>query len=234
MKIHNQLEEVVVDTVNEIFDEEAQTGQTGYCTCDQCRLDVACYVLNRSRPRYTLSGRGVAHLNFDYQERLQEKADLVALIRAGIETVSRTKRPNFSHDDARTESPRPSGPLYNFPVIKGRVFHGSTFEPVNGVEVLLTSEGTPVKMIDARWQNPYPLVENVAGLYVFWPYPVAAQKDGETNSFSFAVELRDTAYEPLIHHFTMKLTATDSYVDSPHGNLYHRVEDLYLFPSPDE
>ena len=66
MDIHNLMEDIVLDTVNELFDAKVQGASSVWCTCRQCRMDVACFVLNRLKPEYVLSGRGGAYSEIDY------------------------------------------------------------------------------------------------------------------------------------------------------------------------
>ncbi|HRZ64078.1 MAG TPA: late competence development ComFB family protein, partial [Spirochaetia bacterium] len=61
MEIRNLMEDAVKAVVDELFELEAKDQRLGYCLCDQCRLDVACYVLNRIKPEYIVSSRGLAY-----------------------------------------------------------------------------------------------------------------------------------------------------------------------------
>ena len=71
MKIHNQMEDLVLNIVDEMFDSK-DIQESDICTCGQCRLDVACFVLNRISPEYIISSRGLAHLNSDYHQKYSE------------------------------------------------------------------------------------------------------------------------------------------------------------------
>ena len=229
MTIHNLMEDLVTKTVNEIFDEEEQQPRHGYCTCPQCRLDVVCYVLNRVPPQYAVSGRGLAHILSDYQDQLQTTADLVALINKGIQTVSATRRPQFAHDGA--DAPHaPEGPVYNFPVVEGRLLSGVTFEPVSGVAVSLLSEGTKVEMIDGNWPNPYPVSDRAAGSFFFWPFPVAAEAAGLPRSFDFELAVAAPEYDEIHHFFKIELVADPSFAGQIHYQRAHKLTNLVLFP----
>ncbi len=46
MNVHNLMENIVIETVNDIFEDKKKEG-FDMAECLQCRLDVACYVLNR-------------------------------------------------------------------------------------------------------------------------------------------------------------------------------------------
>ena len=194
MKIHNILEDIVISKVEEIFDEEAKDRVLGFCTCRQCRLDVACYVLNRSEPQYVVSGRGYAHLKSEYDEDSQKTTDITALVLEGIKKVSHSKRPFFPHSGENDEYPE-GGPFFNFPIIAGRIFDGKTFEPVSDIEVSLTSDGDLVPMKNPNWQNPYYVAESTAGTFMFWPGPVSAGSTGLQQTFQFRVATSSPVYD---------------------------------------
>ena len=228
-ELHNQMEERVTAIVNEIFSEEENTHRHGFCVCRQCRLDVACYVLNRLSPRYVVSGRGIAHVEADYAEKLQEEADIVALVREGVSVVSHTRRPNFDHLKSSEIEP-PEGPLYNFPILKGNLLVGDTFEPAAGVEILLLCEGKPAPGMNPNWQNPYPIPEKVPGTFVFWQRPISAKSPGEERTFELELKIEDPGYEECHHFLTLSLKSEASFINALHSDYRHEIEDIYLFP----
>lgn len=228
MKIHNLLEDIVIDKVEEIFDEEESNPTLGFCTCRQCRLDVACYVLNRVEPEYVVSGRGYAHLRAEYDGDSQKTADITALVTDGIKKVSRSKRPFFPHSGQK-EDDSPEGPYFNFPIIAGRVFDGKTFEPVSDIEVYLTSDGQIVPMKNPNWQNPYLIARSTAGNFMFWPGPVPAKKVGERNTVNFKITVVSELYEELSHFFTLEVTSSEERLDTFCINENYLLGDLYLF-----
>ena len=227
MNIHNQLEDEVLRKVNEIFDDEEAKQSMQFCTCHQCRLDVACYVLNRISPIYTVSGRGLAHLESDYPDKLQREADIVSLIKDGIEHVSGAKRPHFPHND-EGEKELPEGPFFNFPQIVGRIFNSINFEPVFGISVSLFINGNIVKMVNPNWQNPYQIVANATGVYSFWPYPEPADAKGLEKEFELELAVDDPAYTPLRHYIKVTAESTEGFLQYSKGTRIYNVEDLYL------
>lgn len=234
MKVHNLMEDLVSKTVNEIFDEEEKTGHQGFCTCHQCRLDVICYVLNRVTPQYAISGRGLAHLLSDYQDQLQTTADLVALANKGIQTVSATMRPQFVHGAVTEEEEEclfPEGPLFNFPVIEGRVLNGITFEPVSEVSVSLLQDGHLVRMIDGNWQNPYPVSDRAAGSFFFWPFPMKAALPDASKTVDFELTIAAPQYEELHHFIKLEVTADKVFTPSLHYQEAYKTDNLVLFPA---
>ena len=229
MNIHNQVEDLVISLVNDIFDEERATKKREFCVCAQCRLDVTCYALNRAKPRYVISERGLAHTEPTYLDQIQETADIVALIREGIERVSTTKRPFFPHSPDAGH--RPTGDfMYNFPVIKGRVFNGNTFEPIVNVDVFLKKESAMVEMVDPNWQNPCHLYDSGSGSFFFLPAPISTDEEGEINQFKFEIHVDDHRFEALHHFFTLAATSEGVFQDALHTNSSYSTEDIYLFP----
>jgi competence protein ComFB len=226
MKIHNQKEVQVITLVDEIFSDEKE--ERTFCTCGQCRLDVACYVLNRLEPRYVVSERGVAHTENPYQDRIQETADIAALIHEGIDRVSRTKRPDFPHNEESQLSAE-EGALCAFPMIKGRVFNGTTFEPVCNIDVFLRVNGEVVEMVDPNWQNPCHIYENGSGSFFFLPKPAAAESSGLDTSLSFEVFVDDKRFETLHHFFMIAPVRNESADFTVHTSEGYSTEDLYLF-----
>ena len=229
MDLHNQMEDRVTVLVDEIFADEGRQHRRGFCVCRQCELDVACYVLNRLPPRYVVSGRGIAHIDADYAEKLQENADVVALVHEGIEVVSRTRRPDFPHTP-ESDHGLPDGPLYNFPIIKGSVFFGGTFEPASGIEISLFCDGDAATMVDPNWQNPFRIPESVPGTYLFWQQPRQAAGVGLACEFELELRIDDPKFAQVNHFVTLALSSDSQFLNSLHTNNTHLVEDIYLFP----
>lgn len=235
MEIHNVTEDIVLDAVNEIFDDIENEGKKDRpCTCFQCRLDTACYVLNRSAPRYVVSSRGVARAETDSIERQQEDADVVSLIHEGIHKIAKSMRPHFEHRSDRDAPAVAEGPVFNFPTIIGRVFNGQNFEPLIDIDVFLLHEGKLAPMLDPNWQNPYRLISNTAGTFSFWPEPVAAQKEGIERKFEFAVAAAAPGLEELRHFFEVTLTSEHEAARSFSMQRTFKLPDLYLFPPETE
>lgn len=224
MNIHNQKETQVFSLIDEIFSEEQEKKEPAFCICGQCRLDVGCYVLNRLEPRYVVSERGVAHTDHPYQDKIQETADLAALIHEGIIRVSGQKRPDFPHTDAPHEQVEQSGE-YGFPMIKGRVFDGNTFEPICNIDVVLRTEGKLVEMVDPNWQNPCHIYDNSSGSFYFLPKPTPGGSAQPDNPIRFEIFIDDSRFEAL-HHFFMIAPGGNYVIDTSEG---YSTEDLYLF-----
>lgn len=232
MEIHNGTEDIVLRTVNEICDEIEREGKTDRpCTCYQCRLDTACYVLNRTAPRYVISSRGAVRVESEPMVRQQEDADVVALIHEGLQRVAKSQRPHFEHDAARREAPAPvEGPAFNFPTIMGRAFNGANFEPLSDIVVTLQCGGKQTQMIDPNWQNPFKLLANTAGTFSFWPISETAKTVGETRKFEFTVVAAGNGFEELRHFFEIEVVSEAKATGSFSMQRTFKLPDLYLFP----
>jgi len=231
MEIHNIIEELVFSSIQTIIDSFQSKGNPEQlCFCEQCRADVACYVLNRCSPRYIVSNRGAARLKQDAFEWQQLEADIVTLIHSGIRRIQHNQRPNVQHGDSAIPEKTPPTLSYNIPVIIGRIFDGSTFAPLAGVKVELRSNGDLVEMKDHNWQNPYTLVSNTAGSYTFWAMPVPAEIADDHKNFEYSIIIEAPDYETLTHFFKIPVVSQVQLPLSFSIERTFKLPDLYMFP----
>ena len=140
MEIHNLMEELVLKMVQDLCDEEEKKPGSIYCTSEQCRVDVACFVLNRIPQYYVSSARGIAHSERAFKENPQLVVDLVTLVHEGMKRVSHIQRPYY----ATPESGRiPQGPAFIFPTIKGRFLSCHHLRTYSGRGDIAPSRGRP-------------------------------------------------------------------------------------------
>ena len=232
LKIHNLTEDLVKQEVDKICAEIENSDQgKEICTCGQCRLDAACYVLNRTKPRYIVSNRGIAHLEQDPIARNQEHVDITVLTYRALKQVAHNQRPFFSHSgrdrDPHSEEKRY---VFNLPAIIGRLFNGINFEPMSGIEIELRHDGKLAAMRDANWQNPFTLVENTSGTFTFWPTPIEAEGENERELFEFSIRIKADGFETTNHYFEIPVVS-EEYTDMPFSmDRTYKLRDLYLFP----
>jgi competence protein ComFB len=232
MDIHNTIEDVVFRAMEDIC-ATINTGDNadGLCTCDQCRLDAACFVLNRTPPHYVISNRGVARVELETIERQQLEADIVSLIHEGMKRVSHNQRPYSSHTgSAASGAPQADRPVFNIPTIIGRLFNGINFEPLADVMVELYQDGKLVPMKDKSWQNPYFLVPNIKGTFTFWPEPIPATGENIRQIFKYAIKIEAPEMETLQHFFEIPVTSELKPIRSFSMNRTFKIQDLYMFP----
>ncbi|MDR0589786.1 MAG: late competence development ComFB family protein [Spirochaetaceae bacterium] len=232
MDVHNTTEDVVFRAIDEICDAiDRRDNPHDLCTCNQCRLDTACFVLNRATPHYIISNRGVARVEQEPIERQQLEADIVALIYEGIKRVSHNQRPYSNHTGHTNIDEQTSDRLvFNIPTIIGRLFNGINFEPLADIVVELYQDGKLVEMKDENWQNPYTLVKNTKGTFTFWPESVPAEGKNIHRIFKYAIKIETPGMEPLHHFFEIPVTSELNYVRSFSINRTFKIQDLYMFP----
>lgn len=229
MNIRNVLEETVFHMIDEVIQEDLHSGSARYTSGEQCRTDAACYVLNRLPPRYVSSARGQAHAEKESRLNPQLDIDIMTLVHEGLRRVTTVQRSYYSTDGSAATALE--GAYYHFPIIKGRLLHGLSFEPISKVSVVCTINSEKAVMIDANWENPYPVAEQSNGTYAFWPCPLKAQPD-QPASLDFLVEIQvhDDRFEPLRHSFSLDILRRETAREDLISSHDYRLPDMYLIP----
>jgi len=231
MDVHNTIEDIVISRVDEVFKTLGEEGSKKFCTCNQCRMDVICYALNRLRPHYIVSHRGAARTQREGLEQQQQLADVTAMIHEGLKKVSHNQRPNFTHQvEGEGQGSDAGHPVFNVPTIMGRLFDGSNFSPIAGVDVELLCDGKLVSMKDGNWHNPYHLVSNAEGTFSFWPAPTRASKLDDQNVFSYTLRVSSPDFETLNHFFKISVLSEMFAPTSFSLERTFKLPDLYMFP----
>jgi competence protein ComFB len=230
MDVRNVMEDAVKVVVEELFELENKEKRLGFCTCDQCRLDVECYVLNRVKPEYIVSSRGLAYSELEGLDKVQRRADLISLVKEGWGKVSHAPRQTSDHAGPRVVDAEHAGPFYNFPTIMGRVFDGRTFAPLGEGLVRLFGGGVEVEMVDPNWQNPFVLAGATGGTFIFWPKPLPAGHSEEEKTFAFEIKIEVPGLEVLSHYVEMNLSPERAARLDFSLQRVHKIPDLYLFP----
>ncbi len=223
MKIINIMETYVTDCTNALYDEFSNAQNTFLtCSCENCRLDTVCYVLNRIKPKYVISGRGMRYATLALDGQL--KADIDAMIIDGMRVVSSAKRPY--HQQRKHNDLGRTSPAFVFPVFLGAVYDGHTFEPLTDVHIELTANGQLVAMEDASWENPTLTYRPAKGTYTFKPAPIPAAEIGLTQEFPFTITITAQGYQTLV--YSLLIPATSTMEESGFFSL--KLQDSYLFP----
>jgi competence protein ComFB len=231
MKLHNIAEDLIIRQVEDIFSAfEKEGNPEGFCTCDQCRMDTACYALNRIAPHYIVSNRGAARAEQETIERQQLDADITALIWEGLKRVNHHQRPTASHKAHDVFDASGHEPVFNIPTIVGRLFNGNNFSPMADVKVELLKDGKIVTMRDSNWQNPYCLVSNTEGTFTFWPSPVPAAAPEERKSFEYSIRVESPDFDTLHHFFKLPVISEFRAAFSFNLGRTFKLPDLYMFP----
>lgn len=222
------MEEHVLQIVDEICDEDAASKKPKYSTGSECRMDAACFVLNRIPQRYVSSARGQAHTEQELSRNQQLFVDIVTLTHEGLRRVTSVQRSFYGNQSSGAGEI--VGPRFYLPTIIGRLLNGVTFDLLVGKEVSLLAEDELVAMLDTRWQNPYPLVANTPGAFLFWPAPIPAESAGIEREFEFEIRVSDSEFDEFRHFFSITRTSTELIPDALEMTSEHRISDLYLLP----
>jgi competence protein ComFB len=230
MEIHNTTEDLVFSSIEAICASIEQQGNPDkLCLCDRCRIDAACFVLNRIPPHYIISNRGAARIEQISISRQQTEADVVSMAFEALKRVSHNQRPNTDHSNAPGKALKP-GPVFNIPTIIGRAFDGGNFSPLAGASVELWREEELVGMKNRNWQNPCVLVANTQGVFTFWPESVPAGEVGLRENFTYSVKIEAGDFEPKNHFFTIPVISEAGNTESFSIDRTFKLPDLYLFP----
>lgn len=232
MGLHNMMEEMVITRVNEIFDtmEKSLDNMLKYCACDQCRMDIVCYTLNRVRPYYIMSNRGVSRIQREIIEHQQEIADIATLIHEGLRQVNHNRRPNFAHGSYGKKANEDNNtPVFNIPVIMGRIYDGNKFAPISDAKVDLLYDGELLHMKDGNWQNPYHMVSNTEGTFSFWPVAAEAASPDEEKVFEYTLRVTSGEFEELTHIFKVPVTSEAHVPNSFDLKRTYKIPNLYMF-----
>lgn len=83
----NLMEETVLNKIDQLWK------QTDYCTCDNCKIDVAAYALNRLPAKYVHSLEGTLIHRFE-SSTTQTDAEITAVVFQAIQRIGE----NCHHD----------------------------------------------------------------------------------------------------------------------------------------
>jgi competence protein ComFB len=230
MEIHNTTEDIVFSTIDEICASiEKQGNPEKLCLCDQCRMDAACYALNRISPHYLVSNRGAVRIEQVSISRQQKEADVVSMVFEALKRVNHNQRPTSDHRNIPGDATK-QGPVFNIPTIIGRAFDGANFSPLADITVELWREGKLVKMKNRNWQNPYTLVANTQGAFAFWPESISASDVNVRENFEYSVKIEVEGFETMNHFFAIPVASEAGNAESFSMGRTCKLPDLYLFP----
>lgn len=236
MNIHNTMEDIVLKYLDEILEYKKEL-----CKCEQCKLDMVSYALNRVRPMYVVSSRGIIHTENKKKKRIQEEIDVYSTVAEAIEVVSNARRHDidlknknnkYQQIKAIPDYKSKTGNFFNFPQIFGRVIDSKTLLPANDVDISIFYDTGKdlVKMFNELWGNPTKIVKPMEGTYTFWPAPIPAEKDGIQKDFQLNMVVTKKDYEPLRKFFLIRVVSDNFLGKSINKeNLFH-IEDLYINP----
>lgn len=228
MKVHNILEELVANSVNEMFLQLKEMSTPWLtCDCEHCRLDVTSYVLNRLPPKYVVSGRGAIYNNSE--DTTQLVADIESLVMEAIRVVNSVQRP-YHNTSIASDSSYGSGPTFNFPTFFGTVYNGQSFEPLSNAKVTLKVNNEIATMIDYTWSNPCTTDARSKSTYTFLVKPVDAETENESKVFDFTINIEAEGFDNLAYSFSIPVISSAKPRLSLNSTYSLKIQDLFMFP----
>jgi len=236
MYIHNTVEDIVINHLEEIL-----SLKDNICKCEQCKTDMICYSLNRIKPMYVVSSRGIIHTENKKREHIQEEIDIYSTVVEAVEVVSNTRRHKVNNEykniepgtsAVSTDFQSETGCFYNFPQIVGRVFDSSTLNPIMNAKISLRNEKDEnlVIMFNKLWSNPISLVPQTNGTYTFWPKSIQAEKPKIQKDFHFYLQIEADNFQIICKFFFIRLISDEKI--SPFikkENIFY-INDIFLNP----
>lgn len=83
----NLMEETVLNKIDQLWKN------TEYCKCDNCRMDIATYALNRLPAQYVQSLQGKVFYQFEATQ-IQPDIEVTVVVSQGIEIVGKSPHKN--------------------------------------------------------------------------------------------------------------------------------------------
>ncbi|MDE5818901.1 MAG: late competence development ComFB family protein [Lachnospiraceae bacterium] len=93
----NLMEETVLSKIDELWKN------TEYCKCEQCKLDVATYALNRLPAQYVQSMKGKVLYRFE-SNSIQRDIEVTVAVSKGIEIVGNSPHKNANPNSNNVNS----------------------------------------------------------------------------------------------------------------------------------
>jgi len=229
------MEDLVISYLDEIL-----SGKKNICKCNYCKTDMAAYALNRVKPMYVVSSRGVIHTENKKRKRMQEEIDVYSLVAEAINIVANVKRHDVNHSFKKLENNDPcseffkkvsEGDIYfNFPQIVGRVLDGSSIQILNGAKVTLYHENgnDVVDMCNSRWQNPIEIIPQMEGTFTFWPLPIKADKSKIQKDFYFNLHVLKDGFEEIRKYFYIRSVSLNMMRHAVKKEDIYYLDDVFL------
>jgi len=230
MILKNNMEDLVLNVMDEILKDSDDT----FWNNESHRHDLACFVLNRVKPKYITSGRGFLHWEKDYGKNIQEQVDIFCIVAEGMNKISSRRAAHDETEEAgEFDELNTDDFFFNFPCFIGKVISMSTWEEVSGITVTLKHKTdddyivTP--MVTKQWSNPYNISEKTNGFYTFFPRPIMDEnRSTSMKNFEFTLTFKHLKFDEIEKYFTVDVPSDQKRIVSFQRGHVHRIEDIYV------
>lgn len=229
MIIHNLMEDIVQETLEDILKDRKDV-----CQCQQCKMDMICFALNKIPPKYVVSARGIIYTENRKISESQNYIDVYSIVMEAINTVSKTKRHkdnNIISIETQLEKDYSDKKYYfNFPQIVGRIIDSADLSPIKDakVELCYKENGQKVEMFNNAWENPLIIIDKMEGLFTFWPAPLQTDKQ-EDKEFCFILKIFKDNYEDLVKSFSIRIQAINEINKIIKKENIFYLNDIYIY-----
>jgi hypothetical protein len=235
MIVKNAMEDIVSNAVIEILkDDDAKL-----LKCSAYVEDIVCYVLNRIKPKYITSGRGVLHLELEKSDNIQQLADIYSLIKEAKDIIAKRRKQRdyiFEENDFfYKENVISTNESYlNFPYFTGRVIMSSREALKKDVKVTLyvkdKGKYIPAEMINHNWQNPFITSYYTYGYYTFWvnPMPIPPEDVKHEHEIYFKLRFECEPYDPQEKFVEVNVSPEKAKYLSVRSGFSIRIEDTVI------
>lgn len=93
----NLMEETVLDKIEHLWKD------TNYCKCNQCKMDIATYALNRLPAQYVQSMKGKVLYRFEANQ-IQRDIEVTVAVSQGIEIVGKSPHKNGTPNNTNPDN----------------------------------------------------------------------------------------------------------------------------------
>ncbi|MEI0530414.1 late competence development ComFB family protein [Brachyspira pilosicoli] len=126
------------------------------------RMDIIAYTLNRVKPEYVTSARGVL---YSYKDPIEDNKEVLNIISQACEVVTKRRESNASSDTIPVIEE--SGYYITYPSIMGNLFASNNTDRIESAKVYMFSNNALLKGYGVNFPNPAIVAKNVAGKYMF-------------------------------------------------------------------
>lgn len=209
--LKNTLEEIVIKKVEQGFKDNPDI-----CQSLQCKKDVAVLILNKIKPRYIISARGMLHQAANTAEQKRISKEIDSVLPSALKQVNEHRRPNFDHNktsgnlmDSFGKKERftmTDGFFINFPFFLGEVRDRTTDEIISDVKVSMSANEKILDGYDGNWPNPYETSDKSGGKFAFWPKSIPTKNDpAHPENFDFKLIFESKKYKTKEISFSIEL-----------------------------
>lgn len=230
MILRNNMEDLVQNIVEVLL----QDADNNFWSNENHKYDLICYVLNRVKPKYITSGRGILHYESNMEKNVQESVDVFSIAAEGMRLIENRRKVKEEKTDLELDKKVDKrNSYYNFPCIIGKIISMKTWAEIHDVTVTLKhkigTEFYQTAMINSQWNNPYTISEKTDGYFTFYPSPIQGDSEaGESKQFDFLLIFESDKFPKVEKIFTLESKLEKNIQPVIQRGAVHRIENVFI------